>query len=475
MKAFLAGAIALIAVLLVPAAANAVTINVNTTVDEYGTGTNCSLREAITAAQTNSSFGGCPAGFASDEILLPGGDYLITRAGAEEDTNATGDFDVTGTNPLEIRAAGPNDRVIIDGNDLDRIFHKTSTGDLKLTALRVTNGKLTAIEDGGGVLAGVGLTSLEDVTVDNSESAIGGGGIANYAQLLLVNSTVSSNSADGNGGGLYLTGGTSTTVRSSTIFANKADANDDGNGYGGGLADTGGSVSFTNVLNASNTGTATLPANDANDCYSGPSFFPRFSLQTQAFGPLDCLVGFNPGTNVLAGNPGVDPILSYNGGQTPTHALLPGSPAIGAGGVNPPDECPGVDQNGYGRPAGQCDIGAVQFKPEPKLKITAVKPGKKVIKRGKARVITLVVRNSGTGPANATKACLVLTKAARKGLRVKGKTCRNLGKVGVSATKRAKIKLVAKGSARKKAYTVKATAKATGTAKVTRSFKVRVR
>lgn len=475
MKALLTWAMTLIAMLLLPAAANAVTITVNTTADEYGTGPNCSLREAITAAQTNSGFGGCPAGFASDEILLPGGDYLITRAGAGEDTNMTGDFDITGGNPLEIRAKGPNARVIVNGNDLDRIFHKTSTGDLKLQGLRVTNGKLTAIEDGAGLLGGVGLTSLENVTVDNNESAIQGGGIANYAQMLVVNSTISNNSADGSGGGLYLTGGTATTVRSSTIFANVADADDDGNGYGGGFADTGAaSVSFTNVLNAANAGTPTNPANQAFDCYSGPNFFPRFTLQGQPLGPLECLVAFNPGTNVQTGNAGVDPILSYNGGQTPTHALLPGSPAIGAGGVIPPDECPGVDQNGYGRPAGQCDIGSVQFKPEPKLRITAVKPGKKVIKRGKARVITLVVRNSGTGPANATRACLVLAKAAKKGLKVKGKTCRNLGKIGVSATRRAKIKLVARGSAGKKAYTVKATAKATGAGKVSRSFKVRV-
>ena len=95
MKGFLAGAFALLALLVAPAAANAVIITVNTTADEYGTGTSCSLREAITAAQNNVSFGGCPAGFASDTVSIPDGTYKITRAGTGEDGNATGDFDIT--------------------------------------------------------------------------------------------------------------------------------------------------------------------------------------------------------------------------------------------------------------------------------------------------------------------------------------------------------------------------------------------
>ena len=41
----------------------------------------------------------------------------------------------------------------------------------------------------------------------------------------------------------------------------------------GGSAETGRlNVSFTNVLNAGNSGTAILPTDDAYDCYSGPNF-----------------------------------------------------------------------------------------------------------------------------------------------------------------------------------------------------------
>src|SRR5690349_11040502 len=98
MKAFLAGAFALLALLVAPAAANAVIITVNTTADEYGTATTCSLRGAIRAAQDNVSFGGCPAGFAADTISRPEGEYKTTRAGSGEEHNATGAFDIPGTN-----------------------------------------------------------------------------------------------------------------------------------------------------------------------------------------------------------------------------------------------------------------------------------------------------------------------------------------------------------------------------------------
>lgn len=476
MRKFLAGAFALFVLLLAPAAANAVSINVNTTTDEYNSGPGCSLREAITAAQTNVAFGGCPAGFGSDIINLPGGDYLITRAGADEDANATGDFDITGTNDLVIQPSGPQERVLVDGNQLDRVFDKSASGEFRLFALRVTNGMLTLIEDGGGIRNSVGITSLEEVTVDNNKTVQQGGGIATYAQLQVINSTISQNIADGNGGGIYIPGGTaSANVRSSTIFGNTADGNNDGNGYGGGFAETAAlNVSFTNVLNAGNSGTSPTPPDQASDCYSGPFYFPRFTLQTQPMGPSDCLVGFGQ-SNVVTNDPGVDQFLRYNGGQTPTHALLPGSPAINAGGVNPPDECPGIDQNGVGRPAGSCDIGAVEFVAAPKFLITKLLPSKKVIKRKKARAITVVVKNTGTGAAAGTKVCLSLPKAAKKGLKVKGKACRNVGAVPINGVKRPKIKLTAKPKARKKAYTVKSTVRATGVAVVSRTFKVRVK
>lgn len=476
MKRYLAGAFAFAVLVLigVPGSSHAATIGVTTTADEYGDGPGCSLREAITAAQTNAAFGGCPAGFGSDTINLPSGEYRITRAGADEDSNATGDFDITGAGDLEIRAGGPEARVTVDGNGIDRVFDKQSVGSLKLTALRITGGKITLIEDGGGIRATVGMTSLEDVTVDGNASAYQAGGIAVYAQLQMINSTVSGNSADGSGGGLYVPGGASLNVRSSTIVSNRADADEDGNGGGGGFADAGAaSVNFTNVINAGNSGVSSMPPNQANDCQSGPTFFPRFTLQTQPLGPLDCLVGFGV-SNVVTGDAMYGP-LRYNGGQTPTHNLLPGSPAIGVGGTAPPDECPGIDQNGVGRPAGSCDIGAVQFVPTPKLGIVRIQPKKKVLRRGKARNFVVVVRNTGTGAATQVRVCLKLNKAGRKGLKRKGKACRKLGGLGIGKVKRPKLRLMAKPRAKKRAYPVRVTVRSANATGLGRTFKVRVK
>ena len=58
---------------------------------------------------------------------------------------------------------------------------------------------------------------------------------------------------------------------------------------------------------------------------------------------------------------GYAPPLAANGGPTQTHALLPGSPAIDAGGTSA-NGCPATDQRGFPRPqGGACDIGAFEF------------------------------------------------------------------------------------------------------------------
>ena len=61
--------------------------------------------------------------------------------------------------------------------------------------------------------------------------------------------------------------------------------------------------------------------------------------------------------------------LADNGGSTETHDLLPGSPAIDAANDA---SCPAADQRGAARPfdgdgdgMAHCDIGAVEFVPEP--------------------------------------------------------------------------------------------------------------
>src|SRR5512140_1064461 len=111
-----------------PRPAFAASITVNTTADENGTGANCSLREAITAANTNAAFGGCAAGSpGADTITLPAGTYQLTIAnagGTNEDHNATGDLDVLES--LTIQGAGAGTTIIEAGtnnsNGIDKVF-----------------------------------------------------------------------------------------------------------------------------------------------------------------------------------------------------------------------------------------------------------------------------------------------------------------------------------------------------------------
>ena len=102
-----AGAAAALA--LLPGAAVAATINVDTTADEFGDGSDCSLREAIQAANANANFDGCAAtGYGADTVAVPDGIFDLTRTG-EDDTNSAGDLDndITGGGGLSSTASRP--------------------------------------------------------------------------------------------------------------------------------------------------------------------------------------------------------------------------------------------------------------------------------------------------------------------------------------------------------------------------------
>lgn len=480
MRKFLILAAAMLAALVVVPTAGAVTISVSTTADEYGgSATSCSLREAITAAQTNSVFDGCAAGSGADTVSLPAGEYLITRVGAGENANLTGDFDVTGLDALTIQSASAQDTVVVDGNGLDRVFDQQGNNSLSIVGLQARNGVLTLIEDGGGIRNSTGTLSLESVTVSGSSSAYSAGGIAVYSALTMINSTVSGNQADGNAGGIYMPGGSTATIKSSTITKNIADANADESGEGGGFNDSvADGVNFFNVILAANEDRS--PVSKSPDCYaSSTKFFPRYVLTTQALGSGDCLVGFNPGTNKLTTDALLGP-LEDNGGQTPTHALLQGSPAIAAGGSAAPDLCPELDQTGRTRPVGSCDIGAVQYveppPPAASLLIDKIGPQKKKVKRGKTIKIKLRILNAGDGAATGVKACLALkAKKTKKALKIKGPKCKSLGTIGPGAVKFAVIKVQAKKKAKKKAVKVESSVVGTGLPKGTRPFNLKVK
>jgi CSLREA domain-containing protein len=64
-------------------------IVVNTTDDELNGDGDCSLREAIQAANNDTAVDACPAGSGGDTITIPAGTYTLSITGAGEDANAT--------------------------------------------------------------------------------------------------------------------------------------------------------------------------------------------------------------------------------------------------------------------------------------------------------------------------------------------------------------------------------------------------
>src|SRR3990170_3213880 len=275
------------------AAANFAVTKTADTADGACIPSDCSLREAIIAA--NASPG-------ADTITLPAAIYILTIAGANEDAAATGDLDITGD--LTINGAGAA-TTIIDGGDLDRVFHVKSGGAVSISGVTIQNGSTVAIaSDGGGIrndgaltltnstvsgntatVAGgivnypVGTVTLTNSTVSGNTANFngggifnsgtvtitnstvsgntaslannGGGGIFNQATLTITNSTVSGNTANFSGGGIYNNLGTA-TITNSTINNNTADSDGNGTGDGGGIARGGGAVNLKNTIVAGN-------------------------------------------------------------------------------------------------------------------------------------------------------------------------------------------------------------------------------
>jgi uncharacterized repeat protein (TIGR01451 family) len=262
------------------------------------------------------------------------------------------------------------------------------------------------------------MLNIRHSTISNNIVDINGGGFAlsgNYATTTTVNianSTISGNSADQHGGGMYidnLRGPTGLT--NVTIFGNVADADGDGNGDGGGINDVdydpvdGDDVrSVVNIKNSVVAGNSDQSGGN-HDCF-GAFTSLRYNLIGKNTGCIPSFPPGNPnGNNDFVGTGAIplDPILgplTYNGGDTWTHALLPGSPAI--------DSVPVVsctlttDQRGVPRPYGMaCDIGAYERFPGPILALTKEADDDMPLP---SQVITFTVSVENSGDLTATNA-----------------------------------------------------------------------
>ena len=351
------------------------TINVNSLADVAANDGQCTLREAITAANANTASGAaageCPAGSAtgrdSIEIQVNG---TITLTSALPDI----------TSDMLIAGNGPS-KLTVSGAGITRVFNVAS-GTSTLADMKITGGHSS---DGGGI-ANAGDLTVTLSTITGNSSTFNAGGISNSGVMQVTYSTVSGNTAGNSGGGLGNTG--TLTVANSTLSGNTAstfggavvntgtltvaDSTVSGNsvGAGGGIGNQFGTVALTNSTITGNTATSGggISANGTetlvnaivagNTASIGPDI--DFSAETIT----TSIIGV-PGGKTLADIlvPGG---LASNGGPTKTIALTlaAGNPAIDAGTASACSAFPvtGLDQRGMPRPSA-CDIGAYEAQP----------------------------------------------------------------------------------------------------------------
>ena len=230
----------------------------------------------------------------------------------------------------------------------------------------VTNSTISdnVADGGGGGLFSDGTLAVTGSTIaDNAGTASVsyGGGIwkTNASRVIkIANSTISGNSAVAGGGGVFHAIG-ALTVTNSTITANTTP------GLGGGLYVYGSSstrVALDNSVVAGNTGS------DNSQVYGAVSSASSHNLigfEAGMSGIRDGVNGNQVGVDVPL-DPMLGPLADH-GGATRTHAPLPGSPLIDAGGDAEAVDRLGLplalDQRGLLRRFGTVDIGAVEAQP----------------------------------------------------------------------------------------------------------------
>ncbi|MEM1180493.1 MAG: hypothetical protein AAGM22_19265 [Acidobacteriota bacterium] len=219
----------LVALLLVAPPLQAAEIFVNTTsdsiVDNDG---RCALREAVAAANADMALHGCSAGDGPDTIVLGSADYTMAVAGANEDGNLTGDFDIV--DDLTIRPTDGISLVRIDAAGLDRIFDVRGGVSLTLERLELRGGDVLGF--GGAIVTfdPATLLSVRNCVISNNTASIFGGGIAADGPTEVVDSFIFNNEA-AIGGGIHLFGDNRLVVARSEVTSNSV--NSDGGGIWG--------------------------------------------------------------------------------------------------------------------------------------------------------------------------------------------------------------------------------------------------
>jgi hypothetical protein len=252
------------------------------------------------------------------------------------------------------------------------LYFKSAFGGLAVTATLIdTDVSSNSADNSGGAIGAGGLLAITRGTISGINATGDGGAIALFGESLqLADSTITGNIAGGRGGGIFVFGYGDVATSNSTLSYNMAV-------NGGAIANTYGSLHLDNSTLAFNTASShgggvylryayyvtdlqsTIVAGNTASS-AAEDFWPPGMTVT---GANNLIVAAPPGvtlpTDTLTADPLLQP-LANNGGRTMTHALGEDSPAIDAG-----NNLAGLDfdQRGEGfvRVAGTApDIGAYE-------------------------------------------------------------------------------------------------------------------
>ena len=386
-----------LAAALAATAAPATTITLTSSNDGFVSG-KCTLRAAIQAANTNTAQQGCPAGSSSaiDTIVVPPGVYHLGSQGTywDENNNQTGDLDILGS--VVIHGTDPRSTIVI-APPRDRVFdvHNASTAyDVTIENLTLLGGDVNATNynNGGTLLSSGAILKLKNLVAREGRALYGGNLFISAAPGRIATldavSVLDGIAQNGSGGGIYINDATTNvaqasqfnnvTLSGSTGFGLRSDGSlrllntTITNNHGGGIyvpQVAGGRIWVANSIVAGNAGHDALP-NDLQCVGSSGTYGSAFWSLIGAKAP-GCSTQGEIG--LIGGDPRLSPAFDFGAG-IPVHALLPGSPAIGAGKPeqnNASTDCRALDARGVSRSGTYCDLGAYEERYDVNVNSTA--------------------------------------------------------------------------------------------------------
>ena len=276
-----------LALLAQPWTLSAATITVTSLGDDTVGDGEVTLREAILAANSDSSVDGSVAGNGPDEIVFATSPGTITLGGTALPTISD-----------ELAITGPGaSQLAVDASGLSRVFEIGAGTTVLISGLTVGTG-YAAAANGGGIFNEGDLTLSQVLVSGNTASGGDGGGIHNIGTLQVTESTITTNSGL-NGGGIFNEG--TLVITDSTLSDNFSD----GTSGGGGLLNENGDLTVTR---------STISGNGAVSG-GGVASSGGFSVVTIA----NSTISGNDATNNGGG------ITNFGGSWTITHGTITGN------------------------------------------------------------------------------------------------------------------------------------------------------